>query len=217
MEPRVGQDGAAGQAGARRADARRNRTRILTAAREVFAEQGASASTEAVAARAGVAIGTVFRHFPTKPDLLSAVVMDAWDQLVVRVDSLVDGSDDSVALFEFCLSAMSSCVENSAAFAKLAESGTRVHVGDALSRLGPRVDVLLQRAQAVGAVRGDLRSDELLALLGALCQEAMTSAWGEPVRRRALTIVFEGIDAGPKPEPQAEERRPGGRARPRRS
>jgi AcrR family transcriptional regulator len=53
-----------------RADARRNRARILEAAEAVFAEQGASASTEAVAARAGVAIGTVFRHFPTKPELL---------------------------------------------------------------------------------------------------------------------------------------------------
>jgi AcrR family transcriptional regulator len=52
----------------------------------VFAEHGASASTEAVAARAEVAIGTVFRHFPTKPDLLSAVVMDARDQLVAQVD-----------------------------------------------------------------------------------------------------------------------------------
>ena len=51
----------------------------------VFAEQGASASTEAVAERAGVAIGTVFRHFPTKPDLLRAVVMNVLDQLIDEV------------------------------------------------------------------------------------------------------------------------------------
>ncbi|WP_406674290.1 helix-turn-helix domain-containing protein [Nonomuraea sp. N2-4H] len=59
-----------------RADARRNRARILAAAEEVFAERGASASTEEVAARAGVAIGTVFRHFPTKRDLLAAIMKD---------------------------------------------------------------------------------------------------------------------------------------------
>ena len=57
-----------------RADARRNRAKILDAAGEVFAERGAAASTEEVAARAGVAIGTVFRHFPTKQDLLGAIL-----------------------------------------------------------------------------------------------------------------------------------------------
>jgi len=188
---RLGSEAERTQAG--RADARRNRIRILEAAREVFAEHGASASTEAVAARAEVAIGTVFLHFPTKPDLLSAVVMDAWDQLVARVDGLVDNSSDDTALFAFCTSAMASSTENRAVFAKLAETGTRVHVGDALSRLRPRVEVLLQRAQAAGAVRDDLLSEELVALLGALCQEAMANDWSEPLRRRALTILFEGI------------------------
>src|SRR2546421_2027863 len=59
-----------------RADARRNRERILAAAQEVFAEKGASASTEEVASRAGVAIGTVYRHFPTKDDLLRAIMKE---------------------------------------------------------------------------------------------------------------------------------------------
>ncbi|MEV0721086.1 helix-turn-helix domain-containing protein [Asanoa sp. NPDC050611] len=59
-----------------RADAARNRARILAAAEAVFAERGAAASTEDVASRAGVAIGTVFRHFPTKDDLLRAVLKD---------------------------------------------------------------------------------------------------------------------------------------------
>jgi AcrR family transcriptional regulator len=193
MDRRSRSSDAAERTGAGRADARRNRIRILGAAREVFAEHGASASTEAVAARAGLAIGTVFRHFPTKPDLLRAVVMDAWDELVARVDDLIGDSDDATALFVFCTSAMTSSAENGVVFAKLAETGTRVHVGDALSRLRPRVEVLLQRAQAAGAVREDLRSEELIALLGALCQEAMTNDWSEPLRRRALTILFEGI------------------------
>src|SRR3982074_1256888 len=59
-----------------RADARRNRARILDAAEVVFSEKGASASTEEVASRAGVAIGTVFRHFPTKKDLLRAIMKE---------------------------------------------------------------------------------------------------------------------------------------------
>ncbi|MEE3922403.1 helix-turn-helix domain-containing protein [Micromonospora sp. BRA006-A] len=64
-----------------RADARRNRARILDAAEAVFAEFGARASTEEVARRAGVAIGTVFRHFPTKEDLLAALMKRLLAQL----------------------------------------------------------------------------------------------------------------------------------------
>lgn len=71
-----------------RADAARNRSRILAAATEVFAAQGPSASTEEVAARAGVAIGTVFRHFPTKNDLLAAIMKDLLDTLVAEIGAL---------------------------------------------------------------------------------------------------------------------------------
>jgi AcrR family transcriptional regulator len=186
----------AGEPGVR-SDARRNRVRILEAAAVIFAEQGASASTEAVAARAGVAIGTVFRHFPAKPDLLSAVVMNAWEQLVAEVDSLLGDVSDGNALVSFCASVMTTGATNRAVLAKLAETGTRVHVGDALQQLRPRVHVLLERAQQAHVVRDDLGVDELIALLGALCQEAMTQDWAEPLRRRALTILFEGLGTPP--------------------
>jgi AcrR family transcriptional regulator len=182
-----------------RADARRNRARILEAAEAVFAEQGASASTEAVAARAGVAIGTVFRHFPTKPELLQAVVMNLWDRLVTEVDALVNDPGDVTALFEFCTRVMAIGAQNRAVFERLAETGTRVHVGDALARLSPAVDLLLERAQKAAAVRDDLQSAELIALLAALCQEAMTGEWSEQFRHRALTILFDGMRPTPKP------------------
>ncbi len=186
---------AGGGAGERplRADARRNRARILEAAEAIFAEQGASASTEAVAARAGVAIGTVFRHFPTKPELLEAVVMNLWDKLVTEVDAMVGDREAVTALFEFCTRVIATSSQNRAVFARLAETGTRVHVGDALTRLRPAVEVLLHRAQKAGAVRDDLRPGELIALLAAICQEAMTDEWSEHFRHRALTILFDGM------------------------
>ncbi|MDP4505892.1 TetR/AcrR family transcriptional regulator [Nonomuraea turcica] len=176
-----------------RADARRNRSRILEAAEAVFAEQGASASTEAVAARAGVAIGTVFRHFPTKPELLAAVVMNLLDRLITEVDAMVNDSEAATALFEFCARVMAISAQNRALFERLAETGTRVHVGDALTRLRPAVDMLLERAQKAGAVRDDLRPDELIPLLAAICQGAMTDGWSEQFRHRALTILFDGM------------------------
>ncbi|MEW2359114.1 helix-turn-helix domain-containing protein [Spirillospora sp. NPDC029432] len=176
-----------------RADARRNRVRILEAAEAVFAEQGASASTGAVAERAGVAIGTVFRHFPTKPELLQAVVMNLLDRLISEVDALVDDPEAGTALFDLCARVMAISTRNRALFERLAETGTRVHVGDALARLRPAVDLLLERARRAGAVRDDLRPDELVALLSAICQEAMTDEWSEHFRHRALTILFDGM------------------------
>ncbi|NTX07511.1 TetR/AcrR family transcriptional regulator [Myxococcus sp. CA040A] len=176
-----------------RADARRNRASILEAAEAVFAEQGASASTEAVAAHAGVAIGTVFRHFPTKPDLLQAVVMNLLDRLITEVDAMVENQGAVTALFEFCARVMAVSARNRAVFARLAETGVQVRVGDALTRLRPAIDVLLERAQKAGTVRGDLLPTELVALLAALCQEALTDAWSEPFRQRMLTILFDGI------------------------
>ncbi|MFY1824476.1 TetR/AcrR family transcriptional regulator [Myxococcus fulvus] len=192
---REGGPPAGGGAGERpvRADARRNRARILDAAAAVFAEQGASASTEAVAAHAGVAIGTVFRHFPTKPELLQAVVMHLLDRLITEVDAMVDNQDAVTALFESCARVMAICARNRTVFARLAETGVRVRVGDALARLRPGIDLLLERAQKAGTVRDDLRPAELIALLSALCQEALMDEWSESFRQRALTLLFDGM------------------------
>ncbi|GMU01368.1 TetR/AcrR family transcriptional regulator [Corallococcus caeni] len=192
---REGGPPAGGGAGDRpvRADARRNRARILDAAEAVFAEQGASASTEAVAAHAGVAIGTVFRHFPTKPELLQAVVMHLLDRLITEVDAMVGNQDAVTALFEFCARVMAVSARNRAVFARLAETGVQVRVGDALARLRPGIDLLLERAQKAGTVRDDLRPAELIALLAAVCQAALTDAWSESFRRRALTLLFDGL------------------------
>jgi AcrR family transcriptional regulator len=182
-----------------RADARRNRARILEAAEAVFAEQGASASTEAVAARAGVAIGTVFRHFPTKLELLKAVVMNLLDRLVAEADAMVDDQDAVTALFDFGGLVMSIGVRNRAVIDRLAETGVQVRVGDALTRLRPSIVVLLDRAKAAGAVRADLLPEELIALLGALCQEAIAANWSEHFRKRALDLMFDGMRPNAEP------------------
>lgn len=175
-----------------RADARRNRARILEAAEAVFAEQGASAATDAVAARAGVAIGTVFRHFPTKPDLLKAVVMNLLDRLVAKADAMVRDPDVN-ALFAFCGLVMAAGAAHRTVFDRLAETGVRVRVADALERLRPSVEVLLDRARDGGAVRTDLQADELIPLLAALCQEAIAADWDEAFRAHALELLFDGL------------------------
>lgn len=186
-------DRSGGQKTTARVDARRNRVKILDAATTVFAQQGASATTESVAALANVAVGTVFRHFPTKSDLVGAVVMNAWDHIVAEVDELVDDRADLDAVIDFSVVVMETAAANRNAFAKLAETGNRVHVGDALTRLQSHIAELLDRAQAANVVRSDLRATELIALLGALCQEAMTAEWDKRARGRALELLFEGL------------------------
>src|SRR3984957_5286410 len=90
-----------GSGRAQRADARDNRARILDAAEEFFGQGGESASTEEVARRAGVGIGTVFRHFPTKAALLEAVLVRRFDRLREQADALLGAGDPGGAVFGF--------------------------------------------------------------------------------------------------------------------
>ncbi|MEO3814294.1 TetR/AcrR family transcriptional regulator [Sphaerisporangium sp. B11E5] len=181
-----------------RADARRNRARILAVAAAVFAEKGASASTEEVAARAGVAIGTVFRHFPTKKDLLQAIVKDLLERLTEEAGALAADGDPATSLFVF----FRRMVEQAAAKKTVADllaagTGAELEVTGPVLTLGSAVGTLLARAQECGAVRPEIRLDEVLALLTATCQGALRSGWDPGLQERTLAIVFAGLRAGP--------------------
>lgn len=175
-----------------RADARRNRDRILAAAEEVFARHGTGASTEDVAARAGVAIGTVFRHFPTKQDLLAAIVKQLLARLTEEVAELAE-ADPATALFDFFARVVEQAAAKRAVVELLAGHGVRVGVADPVRGLRDAIGVLLQRAQAAGAVRVQVRLDEVLALLTATAQGALQGGWNDDLRRRTLDVVFAGL------------------------
>jgi AcrR family transcriptional regulator len=170
-----------------RADAQRNRLRILEAARSVFAELGAGASTEEVASRAGVAIGTVFRHFPTKRDLLAAIMMDLRGRLTEQARVLASEAHPGTALFEFA----SGVVEQAVTKRTVAELLT-----GATGSLQQAVEILLALAQAAGTVRPDVRVADVMALLGAASQGALRGGWDRRVRERTLAIIFDGLRAG---------------------
>lgn len=175
-----------------RADARRNRERILAAAEEVFARDGSAASTEEVAAAAGVAIGTVFRHFPTKRDLLAAIVKESLARLTAEVDALAS-ADPATALFEFVARVVEQAAEQRAVVELLAADGVPVGVTEPLRGLAGALGVLLSRAQEAGAVRAEVRPDEVLALLTATAQGALNGGWSPDLRRRTLAVVFAGL------------------------
>ncbi len=191
-KPARGTDAADGTKGLR-ADARRNRARILKAAEEVFAEKGPSAATEEVAARAGLAIGTLFKHFPTKQDLLRAIMKDLLERLTQEVETLADEEDPATALFTFVSRTVEQAARKKTVVGLLAESGADLRVGDSVGVLGRGIEGLLTRSQQAGAVREDVRLDEVLALLTATCQGALNSGWNPDLQRRTLAIVFDGL------------------------
>ncbi|ACZ87950.1 TetR/AcrR family transcriptional regulator [Streptosporangium roseum] len=176
-----------------RADARRNRERILIAAEAVFAEQGASASTEEVAARAGVAIGTVFRHFPTKNDLLSAIIKDLMRRLTEEADALADHGDPETALFTFFNRMVEQAVAKKTVADLLSGVGIDMRVAKPVQTFQEAIGALLARAQQAGTVRQEIRLDEVIALLAATCQAALHAGWEPDLQRRTLAIVFEGL------------------------
>jgi AcrR family transcriptional regulator len=176
-----------------RADARRNRERILAVAEAVFAEKGPSASTDEVAARAGVAIGTVFKHFPTKQALLQAIMKDLLARLTQEVDTLVVDEAPGEALFTFITRMVEQAAQKRTVVGLLAEAGIDLQVADSVQLLREGIEALLTRSQRAGTIREDIRLDEVIALLTGVCQGALQAGWDRDLQHRTLAIVFEGL------------------------
>ncbi|MGW5723063.1 TetR/AcrR family transcriptional regulator [Amycolatopsis sp. NPDC003865] len=188
-----------------RADARRNRARVLEAAESVFAAKGTGAPTEEVARAAGVGIGTVFRHFPTKEALLEAVLVARLHRFADEAEAVVaaDSADPGGAFFTFLAGWIEMSSEKNAYFEALTAAG--VTVPKAKSEIGGRLlgalGVLLSRAQAAGAVREDLVPGELITIIIGVAKAAEYAGRDARLRDRAVTILFDGL------RPSAGERR----------
>ncbi|MFC4057023.1 TetR/AcrR family transcriptional regulator [Planomonospora corallina] len=176
-----------------RADAQRNRARILAAAEAVFAEGGPQASTEEVARRAGVAIGTVFRHFPTKADLLRALMKQLLQQLTDDAADLLAHGDPATALFEFFARLVERTAANRTVVSLLAAEGVDVPVTGPLGSLSGVVEELLRRGQDAGAIRAGIRADEVMALLTGACQGALQGGWDRDLRGRTVALMLAGL------------------------
>ncbi|MFC4053828.1 TetR/AcrR family transcriptional regulator [Actinomadura syzygii] len=174
-----------------RADAQRNRAKVLAAAEEVFADLGTSASTEEVARRADVGIGTVFRHFPTKESLLEAVLVTLVERLAGEAEELQSADDAGSAFFGFFSRVVAQAAAKQAVTEALAEAG--VDARGVTGRAGPglkdAIGALLVRAQRAGAVRSDVGAGEVMALLAGMSYAAGHAGVGSDV----LRIAFDGL------------------------
>lgn len=182
-----------------RADARRNRARVLEAAESVFAAKGTGAPTEEVARAAGVGIGTVFRHFPTKEALLEAVLFARLHRFVDEAEAVVaqDSADPGEAFFSFLTSWIEMASAKNAYFEALAAAG--VSVPSTKSVIGVRLmealGVLLRRAQEAGAVRKDVTPGELIAVIIGVAKAAEHAGADPALRDRTIGILFDGLRA----------------------
>jgi AcrR family transcriptional regulator len=153
-----------------RADARRNRERVLDAARAAFAAQGLSVPLDEIARHAGVGPGTLYRHFPTKEALIEAVVHDRLQGLAAEGAALRDDPDPGAAFFAFLDRLAAEAGPKRDLFDALASAGVEIGpaVTSAAGDLRTQIACLLARAQRAGAVRTDIGSAELTALLSGM-------------------------------------------------
>jgi AcrR family transcriptional regulator len=192
------QNSSAAHGGARelRADARRNRERVLRTAQQLFAKDGLGVSLDEIARRAGVGPGTVHRHFPTKEALYLAVTIDQLEQLVAEAETLAAG-DDPAALFTQLSRMIAMGAENVAVKSALtaAEFDLRTAAPDVAADLTRHVADLLNRAYAAGVVRRDATVDDVMALVaGAFA--AIRHANAETSRERSAhlaKIILDGL------------------------
>jgi AcrR family transcriptional regulator len=178
-----------------RVDARRNYERLLTAAHTVFVEQGTGASLEEVARRAGVGIGTLYRHFPTRDALLEALMNAGFEMLRQKAEALLESDTPRAALAEW----LSQFAAGSATYRGLSGSvlATARQEGSPLydschgmTAAGAR---LVVRAQEKGELRADVDPMDVLALAGAVAWVAEQLPDDGDLSGRLLGLVMDAV------------------------
>ncbi|MEV6163210.1 helix-turn-helix domain-containing protein [Streptomyces sp. NPDC052052] len=180
-----------------RADARRNYDRLLSEARTAFAEHGTDAPLEDIARRAGVGIGTLYRHFPNRHALMNAVFQEALASLIARSHELAGAEQPCRGLVEW----LGAIITHAGEYRGLAQAlmSTSRDESSALSRchvpLHEAGAALLARAQASGAVRADVSIDDLLQLTNAIALAAEQATDDPELAHRLLMLTLQGLKA----------------------
>ena len=175
-----------------RADARRNRARVLAVAAEVFAAEGLSVPVHEIARRAGVGTGTVSRHFPTKEDLFAAILLERMEYLTRQADDLAATQTAGDAFFALFALVAGEGVANRGMAEALAGAGYDLDAAGVQSGfdVSGRLVAMLDRAQEAGDVRPDVGYLDVKALLAAcLARDAVDPAALQPV----IAVVSQGL------------------------
>jgi AcrR family transcriptional regulator len=181
-----------------RRDAERNRQRIVEAARVVFAERGLSGSYDDIAREAGVGVGTVYRRFPEKEQLIDALFEERLEQMVDVARAAVDNPDPWESFAGFLIR-MQEIQSLDRGFKEIVLAGARGAERAAAARelLIPLAAQILERAKDAGAVRDDLELTDFPMIQLAIGAIAESSRDTSPdVWRRTMSIVLDGLRPG---------------------
>jgi len=187
-----------------RADAARNRTKVLAVAAEAFAESGTDTPLEEIARRADVGIGTLYRHFPTRAALIEQVYRSRVDELCATAPRLLESVPPIEALEEWVLSFTAYVGQKrgmvAALRAAMGEDVTAVFT-DTHDKLSAATTLLLDAARRDGAIRGDIEPMDLLRAVGGVCMAGADAGQGDPAEqaertRRMLGLVLDGLRYG---------------------
>jgi AcrR family transcriptional regulator len=181
---------------AQRADAVRNRASVLAAARAAFGEHGTDAQIDDIARRAGVGVGTIYRHFPTKQDLIDALVVEHFRDIIARTTAALEERDPGAAFFavlEYCYEAQN----RDRMFDVLndvAEGGSTAKA-EIIDELRLVTDPLIERAKAAGAVRDELVSDDIGVIMCGLAAAKRSESWyrGDDPAGRYFRFMMDGL------------------------
>lgn len=192
----VAAQGAPAEARPLRADARRNRERVLEAARDVFADHGHEAQMDEIARRAKVGVGTVYRHFPTKEALTVALVADSFQRIAEQCEAALAKDGDPWEAFTGVLWFGAQLMAGNRGLTEaIGVMPVTEQVVPGLDRVNASMSTLIDRAKAAGALRADLCLDDIPMLMcgvGAATRKphSCTESW-----RRHLSIVLDGLRA----------------------
>lgn len=187
-------------AGARplRRDAERNRQRILAAAAEVFNERGLDVSLDEIARHAGVGVGTVYRRFSTKEELVEALFMDRLGLVAAIAEQALGAPDPWSGLVSF-MERMAEVMAGDLGLRQILMFATygRDLVAIARERNAPLVERLVERAQGAGQLRSDLKQTDIVFIVFVLTEAAQLAQAASPdIWRRYLALILDGMRPG---------------------
>src|SRR3954469_3404996 len=179
-----------------RADARRNRERVLTAARAVFAQQGREAQMDDVARQAEVGVGTVYRHFPTKEALIEALALEAFERVAAQAREALELEDPWAAL-SHALWAGAEILAGDRALSELMAllPGPITQGAQVEQDLNATMTELLRRAREAGVLRPDIVLDDIVMVMCGIGSATRKAHQCPEAWRRHVTIVVDGLRA----------------------
>jgi len=180
-----------------RSDARRNRERLVASARELFAREGVEVPVEEITHHAGLGMGTLYRHFPTKEELIDAVLEDAFAEIVGLAEHAAAEDDAWTGLTGFLEQALALHAANRGLKDVLANEERKRKRTEAMrARIRPLLRQLIERAQEQGTLRADVTSEDLPLLFwtsGRVIE--LTEAVAPEYWRRHLGLLLDGLRA----------------------